>query len=148
MVITISMLLIQQIIEYIRFQQVQNTNNRIFLIKENSLGSFVGTTVAGNPGSAGSGLSELNSPSAVYVDSNQNMFILDTSNYRVLRWKIGDPLGYVVAGVTGSASAALTRISTSYAMYVDSQSNVYVSDSGNARVTKWSPTNTTYGMVV
>lgn len=114
----------------------------------NKLGSFVGTTVAGSSsGTAGSGLSELSSPSAVYVDGNQNMFILDTSNYRVLRWKIGDPLGYLVVG-TGAYGSVLSRISTSYAFFVDSQSNIYISDSGNARVTKWLATNTATSTVV
>lgn len=75
------------------------------------------------------------------------MYILDTTNYRVLKWKYGEPLGYIVAGNQVSGSG-LNQISTSYAMFVDTQSNVYVSDSGNNRVTKWLSTNTTYGIVV
>ena len=75
------------------------------------------------------------------------MYILDTNNYRVLRWKVGEPLGFVVAG-GNSWGSALTQITTSYAIYVDSQRNVYVSENGNHRVTMWSPTNTTTGVLV
>lgn len=75
------------------------------------------------------------------------MYILDTTNYRVLRWRLGEPLGYVVAGGRGAGSG-LNQISTSYSMFVDSQANIYVSDSGNSRVTKWFSTNTTAGILV
>jgi hypothetical protein len=111
-----------------------------------SLGSFSATTVAGS-GNAGSDYSELYNPAAIYVSPTRVMYILDTSNYRVLKWTVGDPLGYVVAGGNGGGSS-LTQISTSYGMFVDSQYNIYISDSGNARVTKWFSTNTTSGALV
>ncbi|CAF4520227.1 unnamed protein product, partial [Rotaria sp. Silwood2] len=110
-------------------------------------GTTTGITVAGSSGSAGSTYSQLYNPSAIYVDSNRAMYILDTTNYRVLRWQFGDPFGYVVAGGNG-AGAALTQITTSYGMFVDSQSNVYVSESGNHRVTLWLSTNATAGILV
>lgn len=75
------------------------------------------------------------------------MFILDTSNYRVLKWQLGEPLGYVVAGGNGNGGG-LTQIGVSYAMFIDSQSNIYVSDTGNDRVTFWSATNKTAGILV
>ncbi|CAF4729948.1 unnamed protein product [Rotaria sp. Silwood1] len=123
---------------------VDTTNHRIQLFAP---GSLTGTTVAGTSGSSGNGYSQLNSPSAIYVDANRVMYILDTSNYRVLKWTIGDPIGYVVVG-TQTAGSALTQISTSYGMFVDNQYNIYVSDSGNNRVTLWLATNRTAGIVV
>lgn len=75
------------------------------------------------------------------------MYILDTTNYRVMKWQVGEPLGYVVAGGRG-AGAALNQISTSYGMFVDQQNNIYVSDNANARVTLWYATNTTSGVLV
>ena len=98
-------------------------------------------------GTAGSSYSQLNNPSAIYIDANRVMYILDTSNYRVLRWRIGEPLGYVVAG-GHSAGSSLTQITTSYAMFVDSQYNIYISEYGNHRVTMWLSTNTTAGILV
>ena len=109
-------------------------------------GSVTGVTVAGVSGSAGSSRSLLYYPTAISVMSNGTMFIMDTSNYRVIRWQVSDPLGITVAG--GSNGAAFTQIGASYALYVDQQYNVYVSENSNHRVTKWSATNTTSGVLV
>lgn len=111
------------------------------------LGQSSGVTVAGTSASAGSGLSQLTNPYGIYVTSNQLMFILDTSNYRVLKWQLGDPLGYVVAGGNGNG-AAFTQIGTSYAFFVDNQNNVYVSEYSNHRVTEWFAQNRTSGVLV
>ena len=120
---------------------------RCSLLLDHSLGSLLGTTVAGSGTTAGSSLSQLYNPSAIYVGPNRVMYILDLSNYRVLRWNFGEPLGTVVAGGQGAGSN-LNQISTSYGMFVDSQFNIYVSDTGNSRVTLWSVTNTTSGILV
>jgi hypothetical protein len=115
----------------------------VFFLK----GSTTGTTVAGNSGAAGSGYSELNNPTTIYVDSNRLMYILDATNYRVLKWQLGDPLGYVVAGGSGSG-AGLNQITASYGMWVDNQYNIYISDYSNHRVTLWLARNTTTGILV
>ena len=75
------------------------------------------------------------------------MYILDFSNYRVLRWQAGDPLGYVIAGGRGSGTT-FDKIGTSYALFVDSQYNVYVSESSNNRVTMWATGNTNASVLV
>jgi sugar lactone lactonase YvrE len=110
-------------------------------------GSNVGTTVAGITGSAGSSRAQLYNPYAIAVNGNDTMYILDTSNNRVLKWAVGDPLGYIVAGGNG-AGTAFNQIGTCYAMFVDNQNNIYVSDSSNNRVTKWLSTSTTTGLLV
>jgi sugar lactone lactonase YvrE len=112
-----------------------------------SSGSSVGTTVAGVTGNYGSSRAQLYNPYGISVTPNGTMFIMDTSNYRVLRWQLGDPLGYIVAGGNGNGGA-FTQIGTSYSLFVDSQYNIYVSDSGNSRVTKWFAGNTTAGTLV
>ena len=107
----------------------------------------MGNTVAGITSSAGSALAQLYNPSAIYIDQYDVMYILDTTNYRVLQWQIGDQLGTVVVNGRGSGST-LDKITTSYAMFVDSQSNIYVSEYGNHRVTKWTAGNNTVGQLV
>lgn len=111
------------------------------------LGSNIGTTVAGMTSVSGARLAELSSPYGIYVTPNETMFILDTNNYRVLRWQVGDPIGFVVAGGQGLGSL-LTQIGTSYSLFVDSQYNVYVSESSNHRITIWRVTNTSFGQLV
>jgi hypothetical protein len=117
-------------------------NNRI-----QKLGSNVGTTVAGFNLASGSSRSELYYPTAISVTPNGTMYILDGYNYRVLKWTVGDPLGYIVAGGSGSGTA-FTQIGISYGLYVDSMFNIYISEQGNNRVTKWLVTNTTSGTLV
>lgn len=119
-------------------------------MKKNSilnLGTLIGTTVAGITSSAGSSYSQLYNPSAIYVDPTGTMYILDTSNCRVLRWSPGEPLGFLAAG-DGTCSSTLNRISTSYGMFVDSTNSIYVSDYANHRVVLWTSANTTHGTLV
>lgn len=123
---------------------VDRENHRIQSYRS---GSNIGTTVAGVTGTAGARRSELSTPYAIQVTSDAIMFILDTYNYRVLRWQVGEPSGIIVAGGRGSGST-LDRQALSYAMFVDSQYNIFISDYGNHRVVRWSVTNTTSGQLV
>ena len=75
------------------------------------------------------------------------MYILDSYNYRVLRWNVGEPLGYIVAGGNGGGSA-FNQIGMSYSLFVDHQFNIYISENGNNRVTFWSVLNITAGVLV
>lgn len=107
---------------------------------------MVGTTVAGT-GSSGSSFSELNFPTAIFLDSSRNMYIADGYNSRVLKWQIGAPMGVVVAGIPGPKTTFDT-IAASYSIYVDAGSNLYVSECGNNRVTRWMQGNATDGQLV
>ena len=120
------------------------SNHRIQLFRP---GSTSGTTVAGNSGSLGYGRSELYNPYGISVTANGTMFILDTSNYRVLRWQLGEPLGTVVVNGRGAGST-FDKIGVSYSFFVDNQLNIYVSESGNDRVTRWADGNNTAGTLV
>ena len=111
------------------------------------LGSNIGTTLAGITGSLGSALAQLYYPTAVQLDSNDDMYILDTSNYRVLKWRVGDVFGTVVVNGRGSGSG-LDRIGASYAIFIDLQNFIYVSEYSNHRVTRWNPSNNTAGQLV
>ena len=104
-------------------------------------------TVAGLSFNAGAGFSDLNYPYAIALDLNSTMYILDTTNYRVVKWLYGQPLGFAVVGGRGLGST-LDKIGTSYALYLDDQSNIYVSENSNHRVTKWTAGNTAFGVLV
>lgn len=110
-------------------------------------GSNIGMTVAGVTGTAGSSRAELNNPSAIFVDPNNNMYILDTNNFRVLRWQLGESFGTVIVNGRGSGST-LDRIGLSYCMFVDMQYNIYISDQANHRVTFWTAGNNTISRIV
>ena len=109
------------------------TNNRI---QKFVYGSTTGTTI--------SGLSLLN-PTAVHVTNTDILYIVDYSNYRIQKWNNG--VVATVAGGRGSGST-LDKMSTSYALYVDVNFNIYISEHGNHRVSLWSAGNTTVGHIV
>ena len=48
--------------------------------------STIGTTVAGTTGISSNALADLNRPTAVDVDNNSNIYILDMQNERVVQW--------------------------------------------------------------
>lgn len=103
---------------------------------------FAGLNAAG-----GNGFSEFDTPTALALDDDGTMYILDSGNFRVVKWIPNQPLGFTVAGGRGTG-ATLDRIGTSYAVTLDAQSNVYVSDWTNHRVTMWLVGNTTLGFLV
>ena len=110
-------------------------------------GSNVGSTVAGFTLGSGTSLSELSSPSAIRISPTGAMYILDTFNYRVLKWQVGEPRGYVVVGGRGSGSG-FDRMGDTYTMFIDSNWNIYISEYTNHRITLWYQGNTTAGTLV
>jgi hypothetical protein len=115
-----------------------------FIIVGSSSATY-GTVVAGFNPSSGSGFSELYYPAAIALTLDGSLYIADTSNYRVMKYLSGQPLGSVVAGGRGSGTS-LTQIGISYGIALDSQSNIYVCEFSSHRVTKW--VNTTAGIIV
>ncbi len=64
------------------------------------------------------------------------MYILDRNNFRVVQWLPDEPLGFTVAGGNGYGSL-LDKMGYCYGIYVDNETNIYISDSSFHRVTKW-----------
>jgi len=96
----------------------------------------------------GNGLNQMSTSTGLFFNSTTNqLYILDTFNYRVLKWTIGTVAATVVAGGNGSGSG-LNQFSLAWGgLTVDTLSNVYISDNGNYRILKWAPGATT-GQVV
>jgi hypothetical protein len=46
-------------------------------------------------------MSDLNGPTYMYMDSNNNLYIADSGNQRVQFWSYGASYGTTIAGVTG-----------------------------------------------
>lgn len=65
-------------------------------------GSMSSVTVAGNRfGFLGSNLSSFNGPTSIAFDSNDNMYVVDRNNHRVMFWLKNAVQGTVVAGTSG-----------------------------------------------
>ncbi|CAF4858625.1 unnamed protein product, partial [Rotaria socialis] len=64
-------------------------------------GAKEGIVVAGGQGK-GSALTQLYSPSGIFVDTLGTLYVADTHNHRVMRWAQGDKKqGSVVVGGNG-----------------------------------------------
>ncbi|CAF2078600.1 unnamed protein product, partial [Rotaria magnacalcarata] len=57
-------------------------------VRRYKFGENIGTLVAGGNG-VGAGLNQLKTPTFLFVDRQQNIYVSDWSNYRVMKWKKG-----------------------------------------------------------
>ncbi|CAF1147532.1 unnamed protein product [Adineta steineri] len=91
-------------------------------------GAISGTTVAGITGYYGSGLNQLWNPLAIVVDSNQNMYIADVTNARILQWKVGASFGVNIEGITAYSTSSIT---------FDPNGSLFFADTYNNRVLRY-----------
>ncbi|CAF1347191.1 unnamed protein product [Adineta steineri] len=119
-----------------------------------------GITVAGGNG-VGSALNQLHYPYGLFVDDDATIFVVDSLNYRVVKWEAGVSSGLaldnkgslyvsdnekyrviklpdaqVVAGGNGEGSA-LNQFENPDHIFVDYDQSVFVVDYGNNLVMKW-----------
>ncbi|CAF1261812.1 unnamed protein product [Adineta ricciae] len=93
------------------------------------------TVAGGSTGISGSNSSTLYSPTAVRVDKNSNIYVLDSGNYRVQRFSPNSTIGTTI--VNGSAGIAFNQFYSLDDMSIDNSGNIYILDSAIGRVTKW-----------
>jgi uncharacterized protein (TIGR03437 family) len=127
-------------------------NNRVRKVStDGTITTVVGNGTAGFSGDGGLATSaQLNSPIAVTVDEDGNLFILDIANGRVRKVSpngmISTVAGNGTAGFSGdgglATSAALGAFvcnSVCGGLTVDGAGNLFIADPGNGRVRKVSP---------
>ncbi|CAF0859286.1 unnamed protein product [Adineta ricciae] len=94
------------------------------------------TTVAGGNGS-GEELNELAYPSGIFIDQNNDIFIADFKNHRIVRWKLDKNEGVVVAGGNGKGNGTNQLNEPSYVIVDQYNNSLIICDSGNKRVVRW-----------
>ena len=145
-------------------QQINQTNN--IEIKQDSSSTFIqklsiqmlhsqhqpksnlkwkadGQTIAGGNGE-GNKLNQLNSPFGICVDQQQqqHIYITDFCNHRILKWKLGENEGQIVAGGNGLGNR-IDQLNWPTVVIVDENNkSLIISDYGNRRVVRWSLENT------
>jgi sugar lactone lactonase YvrE len=107
-----------------------------------------GITIAGGNG-RGSELNQLSSPYGIYVDDDgRSMYIADSSNHRIVEWKLGAKNGQVVAGGNGEGNRTdQLRIPTDV-IFDKTNDSFIISDKGNRRVVRWSARNDKNGQII
>ncbi|CAF0967923.1 unnamed protein product [Adineta steineri] len=111
-----------------------SANHRIQRFRINST---VGVTVAGGNG-PGSDSNQLNYPNAVWVSSKTGfMYIADSNNNRIQRWKINDTQAVTVAGA-GIAGNLSTMFNSPVGVALNANETfLYVSDQNNNRIQRF-----------
>jgi hypothetical protein len=102
----------------------------------------------GNNG-RGDGLNQLNMPQGMtskYVGTEFYIYVADTGNHRIIRFKWNEQTGEVVAGGNGNGSE-LNQLHFPSNVEVDNDGNIYVADYFNKRIVKWEP-NSSEGIIV
>jgi hypothetical protein len=80
----------------------------------------------------------LNWPADLAIDSSNALYIGDYGRARVQKFFLGASNGDTVAGqINGTQSRTSNTLSFPVGVVVDSSRNIYVADSGNARVQFW-----------
>ncbi|CAF5144884.1 unnamed protein product, partial [Rotaria sp. Silwood1] len=106
-----------------------------------------GITVAGGKGS-GNEIHQLSYSSGLYIDEDQNVYVADQKNHRVVEWKWGATSGQVVAGGNGRGSGA-HQLSYPFDVIVDKErDSLIICDRSNRRVVRWPRRNGTSGETI
>jgi hypothetical protein len=91
-----------------------------------------GETVAGNESNKTMSLSR---PTAVALDANGSLFIVDSGNHRIVE---SGPNGFrCIVGCSNSSGLASDQLSSPWSLSFDSYGNIFVSDWGNNRIQKF-----------
>ncbi len=113
-------------------------NHRVIKFPAGSSSTTSGTVVAGGNG-AGSGATQLNTPTDVAFDASGNMYVADFANHRIQKFPAGSTSatsGTTVAGGNGQGSTA-TQLNDPIGVYIDGSNNLYVADQHNHRIQKF-----------
>ena len=88
-------------------------------------------------------------PSGICLDDqDQNIYIADIDNNRILEWKLNAVNGRIVAGGNGKGSET-NQLSMPMDVIIDPYDNsLIIAESGNRRVTRWSHQTSSLGEVI
>ncbi|CAF1049029.1 unnamed protein product [Adineta steineri] len=108
----------------------------------------VGITVAGITGLPGAAADRLTNPFSLAIDYDNTLYITDYGCYRVQSWLRGASNGSTIAGEKNcTVGVGLNQLHLPAGIIVDSNSNLYIADSGNSRVLFW-PRNAISGTLI
>ncbi|CAF3522365.1 unnamed protein product [Adineta steineri] len=103
------------------------------------LGANNWTLLAGDiNGVSGMTSTTLNAPTQAVFDPMGNMYVADRNNHRVQFFYKGQLNGTTIAGVTSTSGSSATTLNTPWSLKLDNQLNLYVTDTLNHRIQKFS----------
>ncbi|CAF1221868.1 unnamed protein product [Adineta steineri] len=111
------------------------------IINEETKWKQSATTVAGGNG-RGNALNQLKQPQSIYVDEDsESVYIADSENYRIVRWKFGAKNGTIVAGGKGRGEE-IDQMQQPFDIVLDKEkTSLIICDRYNRRVIRQSLQN-------
>ncbi|CAF3631892.1 unnamed protein product [Rotaria sp. Silwood1] len=96
----------------------------------------------------GKKLSQVSNPSGIFIDDNENIYIADHSNHRILEWKCNANNGQIVAGENEQGNK-INQLNHPVDVIIDKQNNsLIIADRHNRRVIRWPCQNNTNGQII
>jgi sugar lactone lactonase YvrE len=99
-------------------------------------GAINGTTVAGQTGVSGSGLNQLFYPTALILDKNGTIYIVDNGNNRIMQWFPGSSSGVLIAG-TNTYGNLPNQLKNPVSVRLDSSEALIIADDDNNRIQRF-----------
>ena len=121
------------------------TEHRVLSVQTDGiLRAFAGTGASGDAGDNAAATAALfNAPGTVQVDSNDDVYIADSSNNRVKKVTVADGIQHPIAGAGGAgafagdgAAATAARLSAPFGLAISAGGDVFIADSANNRIRK------------
>jgi sugar lactone lactonase YvrE len=111
------------------------TNTSLYVIDANNY-RLQETSLDGSNPSMVLNISALNTPYYVYVVNDDNIYLSDTFNNRVVLFLSNSTNFTVVAG-TGGMGTNINQLYLPYGIFVDQNGTIYIADCFNNRIMKW-----------
>jgi len=89
-------------------------------------------------GDTGSTSSLLNGPYNMVFDPMGNLYVADTGNHRIQLFIAGQKNATTIAGSTGNEGSTQGLLNNPYSLALDNQLNLYVADTFNNRIQRFS----------
>ncbi|CAF1268651.1 unnamed protein product [Adineta steineri] len=100
------------------------------------MGEYNEGIVAAGGNGEGNQLNQFSSPTFIFVDEDQSVYVSDDNNHRVMKWKKDAKQGRIVAGGHGKGGY-LNQLSSPAGIFVDDLDQIYVADFENHRIMRW-----------
>ncbi|CAF0848835.1 unnamed protein product [Adineta steineri] len=114
--------------------------------KKNKYQQF-GITVAGG-NACGQELNQLSLPLGMFIDNDKSIYVADTDNHRIVKWKLDSNEGQIIAGGNGKGNQN-NQLSCPRNIIFDKKNNSFIiSDYGNKRVVRYFDKNQTNQQII
>ncbi|WP_127584605.1 S-layer homology domain-containing protein [Paenibacillus koleovorans] len=116
-------------------------------IQKLSVDTGTWTVWSRNGGGSGTGLGEFSAPAGVAVDSAGNIYVADSNNNRIQKWTIATQTWSEWKKSGGGSGSGLGEFNNPTSVVGDAAGNMYVADSNNNRVQKWTADTSTWSEI-